>query len=61
MNYRSRKTLITTLASLAIAVITTTAQAQFAVTKLEADHSPATDDFNARKGRARLITILSPT
>ena len=49
-------------AALGIVVATAgSTTAQFAVTRLETDHQPLAEDFNARKGRPRLVTVWSPT
>ena len=37
------------------------AGAQLAVTRLQPDGSPAAADFNAQKGKSRLLIVLSPT
>ena len=54
--------LITLFAVLACAVGTISiADAQLAVTRLQPDGSPAAADFNAQKGKSRLLIVLSPT
>lgn len=45
----------------ALLATATTAWAQRLVTPLESNLETLTSDFNARKGKPRLVVILSPT
>ena len=54
--------ILTLLAACACVLGTvTTAGSQLAVTRLQPDGSPAAADFNAQKGKSRLLIVLSPT
>lgn len=52
---------ITTLVSLLFLVLVRTTVGEVDVQRLELDHQPFVDEFNAAEGRVRLVAMLSPT